>query len=35
MSLITGDKVKKKPQAKVLSKRKVQSQQKNFEKLKL
>jgi hypothetical protein len=35
MSLITGNKVKKNTQAKVLSKRKGQSQQKNFEKFKL
>ena len=35
MSLITGNKVKKKTQAKVLWKRKGQSQQKNFEKFKL
>jgi hypothetical protein len=35
MSLITGNKVKKNTQAKVLWKRKGQSQQKNFEKFKL
>jgi hypothetical protein len=34
MSLITGNKVKKNTQAKVLWKRKGQSQQKNFEKFK-
>ena len=35
MSLITGNKVKKNTQAKVLWKRKGQSQQKKFEKFKL
>ena len=35
MSLITGNKVKKNTQAKVLCKRKGQSQQMNFEKFKL
>ena len=35
VSLITGNKVKKTKQAKVLRKRKGQSQQKNFEKFKL
>ena len=35
MSLITGNKVKKNTQAKVLCKRKGQSQQNNFEKFKL